>query len=409
MTIVTVPGANGATLSLNYDNNANAMLARDIAGAIRAGLNNHTIVAADSANGPPPVLPAGKTGEWVQSTSNTTILPSGYDNVVNTANGAVIFGSGGPNEHILSGDRALKFFATGGSGTIVTGAGNNFISIPASDNGAWTIDTGGGNDTIRAAGGGNDTISAGAGKNSIFLGDGNNTIFTTGADTIIAGAGSETIVARGEHASDVVFGNGSKLFFVAEGGATVFGGTGSDTVYGDDGPDLMFGGSAGNNLLIAGGGKATLFGGGNGDRLFAAGDEAQALHAAGGTETLFGGAASGNDTFYGGSGSDQITGGSGKNTFVAGTGSATIAASPGGENVFEFVKGAAGGTELVIDLTKASQVHIDLDGYGEKEIKQALAGQTHAGGGVTITLSDHTSITFQNISALTRSNFGGVG
>ncbi len=129
------------------------------------------------------------------------------------------------------------------------------------------------------------------------------------------------------------------------------------------------------------------------------------MHAASGNETLSGVFASGNDTFYGGSGVDQIFGGSGKNTFVAGTGSATVTASPGAMDLFEFMKTLGGGTELVTGLTNASQVHIELLGYGPNEVKNALAHQTTKDGSVTITLSDHTAVTFQNISSLTAANF----
>ncbi len=135
----------------------------------------------------------------------------------------------------------------------------------------------------------------------------------------------------------------------------------------------------------------------------------QQLHAAGGNETLFGGLASGNDTFYGGSGSDQITGGSGNNTFVAGTGMATVTASPGSMNVFEFMKTMGGGSETVTGLTDPSQVHIDLSGYGKNEVKYALAHQTTADGSVTVTLSDNTTVTFQNIASLSSGNFIGAG
>jgi len=403
MAIVTVPGANQTTVSLTYDSAANAVLAQQVAGAIQSGLAGGTIQAADSKSGPPPSLPPGVTGEFVQSTSGVTLLPPGYTFLVDSAPTAVVFGSGAPGESILVGSGNLSFFATGGSGSVVGGGGNNIINIPSSDPGAWDIALGNGNNVIRALGSGNDTITAGTGHNTIQLGSGSDFITTAGSDTILASGGSETVTATG---SDIVFGNASQLFFVGSGGggSTVYGGTGSDTVFGGSGPDLMFGGSAGNNLLQAGAGAATLFGGGSGDQLFAAGSGPQALHAAAGNETLFGGFASGNDTFYGGAGSDQITTGFGNNTVVAGAGAATVAAV-GTNNVFDFIHGQAGGSELVQFLTDASQVHIALTGYGANEAANAVAGQTVGSGGVTITLSDNTTVTFQNVGSLTAGNF----
>ena len=407
MPIVTVPGANNSTVALSFDRDANALLALHVAAAITSGLATKTILAADNAAGSPPHLPAGVTGELVLSKSGTTLVPTGYDYVVDATKSAVVFGNGDANEQILAGSGKLTFFATGGSGSVITGGGDNLISIPNSDAGAWLIATGKGNDSIRAAGGGNDTIDAGGGKNQIQLGSGDTFVTSSGHDTILAGSGSETIDASGSRAHDVIYGNASKLFFVAGGAATVFGGSGSDTVFGGSGKQLFIGGTSGNNFLQAGEGRATLFGGGDGDQLFAGGDKAQALHAASGNETLFGGFASGNDTFYGGSGADQIFGGSGKNTFVAGTGTATVTASPGSMNLFDFMKTVGGGTELVQGLTDASQVHILLSGYGPNEMKHALDGQTSKDGSVTITLTDQTTVTFQNVDQLSASNFVG--
>jgi Ca2+-binding RTX toxin-like protein len=402
MPIVTVPGAHHSTVSLSYDVDANAVLARYIAGVIKTGLAGGTIVAVDNKDGPPPLVPPGKTGEFVQSKSGATLLPPNYNFVVDSAPHAEIFGDGAANEAVLVGGGDLQFFAVGGSGSIIGGGGKDMIAIMPNDAGNWLVALGNGNDTIRALGGGNDTISTGSGKSLLQLGSGSDFITTTGSDTVQAANGSETIDAIG--AKDVVYGNASKLFFVAGGAATIYGGTGSDTVFGSSGKELFEGGSGGNNLLLAGSGPATLFGGGDGDQLYAGGSKAQQLHAAGGNETLFGGFASGADTFYGGSGSDQITGGSGTNTFVAGTGAATVTAS-GSMNVFEFMKTLGGGSELVTGLTNASQVHIDLVGYGKKEIKYALDHQTTTDGSVTITLTDNTTVTFQNIANLSASNF----
>jgi hypothetical protein len=95
------------------------------------------------------------------------------------------------------------------------------------------------------------------------------------------------------------------------------------------------------------------------------------------------------------------------NTFVAGTGAATVNAigSPVTNNLFEFINGAAGGTELVDGLTNANQVNIKLSGYGPNEVANAVAGQISTPNSVTITLSDNTKVTFQNITHLTTGNF----
>ena len=51
MPIVTVPGANHTTVSLSYDLDANALLARYIAGVIKTGLTGGTVQAFDNKAG----------------------------------------------------------------------------------------------------------------------------------------------------------------------------------------------------------------------------------------------------------------------------------------------------------------------------------------------------------------------
>jgi Ca2+-binding RTX toxin-like protein len=410
MATVTVAGAHGQTVTLSFDTNANAVLAQKLADAITSGVQAGSILPAVDTDGPPPPVPAGKTGEFVITENGAVILPQRYDAVVNTANDAIVFGSGDAGESVLSSIGNLTFFATGGSGTVAAGGGDNRIVIPGSDKGAWSVNTGKGDDSVLAAGGGNDTINAGGGHNAITLGSGDDIVQSTGDDTVNAGSGSETITAIGKH-HDLIYGNASQLFFVTtDGSATVFGGSGSDTFFGGKGKDVVYGGSVGNNLLFAGTGKATLFGGGDGDQLYAAGSRDQALHAGAGNETLFGGFASGADTFYGGTGAAQITGGLGNDTFVAGTGSATITSGLG-SNQFVFTNGQAGGTELIQGFTSGRDL-VDLQDYGKNEVAKALKSQTVVGGSDTITLSDNTTITFAGVQNLTASDFitsGGNG
>jgi Ca2+-binding RTX toxin-like protein len=468
LTTVTVSGAHNTPVALSFDRDANAELARHVASIISAGLSDHTIVVVDNAGEPkfggnfppfdddddfrgngdrrhgddgdprdrarsqgdggrsqgdhgrsqgdrdgvftPPPLPAGKIGEVVVSQPGTVILPPGYDFVVDSAQSATVFGNGDANQRILAGGGNLTFIANGGSGSVITGGGDNLISIAGSDTGDWLIAVGNGDDTIRALSTGSNTISAGSGHNFIQLGAGTTLLTTEGSGTVVASSGSETIDAGGSGTRQVVIGNASNLYFVGGDAVTVFGGSGSDTVsvMGGSGNELLEGGSAGNNVLQAGDGRATLFGGGDGDQLFAAGSRAQALHAGVGNETLSGAAASGQDTFFGGSGSDLMIGGAGKNTFVAGTGADTIMANPNRDNLFEFMKSMGGGAEVVQNLTDASQVHIELMGYGRNEIRRALEHQTTTNGSVTITLTDNTSVTFQNIGHLTSANFVSV-
>src|SRR5689334_16449934 len=112
MPSATVTGAHGQTVTLNFDSNANAALASRLAAAITAGVQNGS--TAVDTDGPPPALPPGKTGEFVQTQTGSTILPHGYKAFVDTAPNSIVFGSGGKDETVLSSTGNLDFIATGG-------------------------------------------------------------------------------------------------------------------------------------------------------------------------------------------------------------------------------------------------------------------------------------------------------
>src|SRR5271156_6568604 len=97
---VTVAGAHGHAVTLSYDSAANAALAQQLANAIPAGVQNGTIIPATDSNGPPPAVPLGKTGEWVQSNPGCPIPPHGYRAVFNPPDQAIILGSGDAGESI---------------------------------------------------------------------------------------------------------------------------------------------------------------------------------------------------------------------------------------------------------------------------------------------------------------------
>ena len=408
MASATVTGANGETVNLTFDTQANAVIAQNLAAAITAGVDAELVIPADSKDGPPPPVPPGKTGEFIQSTPGSTILPPGYLDVINSSPDPTITGTGGQGQTVLStGISDLTFIDRGGTGTVVAGGGDNRIVLTSSSSSSppppgWLVNTGNGDDNIITTNGKSDTINPGGGHNALQIGNGDQ-VLSTGDDTVLAsGKGSETITATGPH-SVLVHGQASNIYFVSDvGSATVFGGTGSDTFFGGAGPDLVHGGTGGNNILHAGTGPATLFGGGDGDQLFAAGTasafgtENQVLHAGGGSETLFGAFGSGDNTFYAGAGSDQITGGTGSDTFNAAAGNATITGGTG-DSLFVFTKGQAGGQDLITDFTSGADT-VSLVGYGPTAIADAVASQTFVAGTATITLTDNTKITFSGLS-----------
>jgi Ca2+-binding RTX toxin-like protein len=405
MPSVTISGSSTqSAIALTFDTTANYTLAKQIAAQINAGVKDGSIVT--SKNATPPV-PPNLSGSYFQTNPGAAFLPAGYTSAnINVASfgSAILFDtSGALNQTILSDQNTHLFFSVAtGSGTVVAGGGGNELSVGGS--GAWSLNTGGGpGNIILATGSGNDTISGGPGSNAIALGSGNDLITSTGDDIITGGAGTETVDATAAK-SDLVYGGSSDLLFIGGvGGATVLGGTGSDTYFGaavgPTGSQYIVGGTAGNNLLFAGDGAATLVGGGSGDQLYAYGSSNQVLIAGSGNETLSAALSSGADSLSAGKGNDQIAGGSGADTFLAGTGNATIAAGAAA-GVFEFIKGQAGGTEVVQGLFDGAGFKIDLQGYGPGANAAALASQTVTSSGVTITLNDGTSVTFDNVTSL---------
>ncbi len=169
MPVVTVQGANHSTISLLYDLDANAVLARYVAAEIKTGLDNGTVLAWDNSSGPPPPLPPNKLGEFVQSKSGTTFLPAGYDYVVDSAKSANIFGNGDAGQRVLAGASNLSFSVAAGSGSVIAGGGDNNITIQSSDPGNWLIALGNGDDFVRALGSGTDTINLGSDETNVQL------------------------------------------------------------------------------------------------------------------------------------------------------------------------------------------------------------------------------------------------
>jgi Ca2+-binding RTX toxin-like protein len=254
-----------------------------------------------------------------------------------------------------------------------------------------------GNDTI-VAGQGDETIVSGTGSNLIGL-SGPDTLLSQGTDTVIGGGSPDTIYAAG---SVLAFGGGGPLTFLnGNNASTVIGGTGAgpDLIGTGPGGGLFAGGSGGNNVIIGGSGAATIFGAGSGDLLFAAGSAPDTLIAGPGNETLVGAGSAGADTFYAGSGDDLMGGGSGRETFFGGTGSSTIIGGSG-PDVYAFVNGlSSGGSDVIFGFNAAKGDSISLGGYGGNELSNALAHAAVGGGNTTITLSDHTTITFVGVTS----------
>lgn len=394
---VTITGVGTTNVTVPFTSASQAALAKALASTINAEVAAGTLVPVNAAG---PIAPGTATpSELVVLQGGALVLNPLDLAVVVAASGSVnMLGDGIANQSVIAGSGGLTYLTNGGSGTVIAAGGANLIVTSAVGNAGWDVSTGPGNDTLNSQSG-NDTLAAGLGHNTIVLGTGQNLVDVTGQDTVLAGSGAETVaVETGGRA--VVFGGASQLLFLGGNlSDTVNGSTGTDTIFGGRGGGEYIGGTAGGNLIYASG---TIVGGGHGDQLYATGSLATQIYAASGNETLSTALSSGADTLFAGFGSDTVTLGTGPNTLVAGHGNATVFGGVGAD-LYEFIKGSAGGNDTIHGFDFGGTVN--LVGYDNNEVTNALAHAHVTAAGTSITLSDNTQITFANVTDLSKTHF----
>jgi Ca2+-binding RTX toxin-like protein len=258
---------------------------------------------------------------------------------------------------------------------------------------------------------GNDTISATGGSDTIVGGTGNNLLSASGTGNVIIGGGTDTISATG--LNDTVIGSGStNLTFV--GGAstvTIIGGSGTNSVTPGSG-GVVFESGSGTATVNAGAGPATLFGssGANMNLVNGNGTGSAPNYAVGGSgsETLNASNSTGavwlsvNSSVT--SSSATMIAGSGNDTLIAGVaGGSTTMTGGSGADAFVFFKQAAGGAHDVINNFTASD-SVYIEGYGPGSAGLLQATSSVGAGGLTLTLSDGTSVTFSNLTSASSLN-----
>ena len=154
---------------------------------------------------------------------------------------------------------------------------------------------------------------------------------------------------------------------------------------------------------MGGSGAATIFGSGA-RTCWSPGIECGPLGRRRGNETLSGIGSSGNNVMWAGAGSDLMGGGSGNETFFAGQGNAAIIGGSGAD-LFAFVNGHGRGRLMSSGIQPRPGRSGGPPGLWGRRGADDLAGATVANGSTTITLSDHTSVTFAGVSNLTQSAF----
>ncbi|MCQ8277254.1 hypothetical protein NFI95_02165 [Acetobacteraceae bacterium KSS8] len=264
-----------------------------------------------------------------------------------------------------------------------------------------------------------------------------NSITVMAGSAVIHALGNDTVSAA--EGGSVVSGGGS-LLFVGAGASTVDGGSGSATISGGAG-GVYKGGTSGNNI-IHGAGSSTVMGGGSGDQLH--GGVGDMLVAANGNTTLFGGTCDvlvdadrsfafsgqqavlfgseagqsdvvagtgdfllvgrgGATTVFGGTGGSTTWAGSANLTDVAGSGTGTLVVGSGetalwinqeaGKQDILAVGGAGGGSATVLGF-RAGTDHFSTAG------DVGVVSRSVSNGSLTVSLSDHTTITFVGVATI---------
>jgi Ca2+-binding RTX toxin-like protein len=292
----------------------------------------------------------------------------------------------------------------GGSGFdyVLAGAGNDVISV---GDGGSLIYGEGDDDSITATSGsnnlnggdGNDTLTGGSGQDVIFGG--------TGLDSILGGSGDDFLF--GEAGNDTISGDdGNDLIQGGSGLDSLFGNAGVDVILGGADADFIDGGSegdfvfgeAGNDTVLGGAGNDQVFGGADNDSLIGnagvdilnGGDGNDTLNDGGTLELTFSIGGNGNDTIIGTSGQDQMWGG---------TGSLDT-----GADVFQF--GAGNGFDIIFDFQAGPGIvdQIRLVGTGIASFAQLQAENRigQAGANTQINLPGSGNVIFlMNTTATT--------
>lgn len=424
MPTVTVPGSSG-TLTFTFGSGAGISVAQQISNALAAAATLGGTVSVTSSTGViPSVNTVSGTTQELQLTGNpTSTVPAGYNFVVNdTSSPDTITAASGTA--ILS-STGGGLFSESGAATIVAAGGNNVIS--QSGSGSILLAGGSGNDTITASGSG--SIFSGSGTDFITA-NGNAEIITTfGADSVQFGAGAtannDTIFASAGSTTSV-YGSSGQLLFVNAGsaaslvgGATSMGTTsltgsaGADSVNAGQGGVVFNVGSSNNSTVNTGAsGTATIFGAANTQVNLVGGGPGSFAVAAGGNETLNAAGSTGNVWL---SVSTAVTtpgatvtmmAGSGNDVLVAGSAAGSTDMTGGsGSDIFAFFKQATGGAHDFVNNFNTATDSVFILNYDPSGSASSLqANATVNASGVTLNLSDGTTVTFTNLTSQAQLN-----
>jgi len=307
----------------------------------------------------------------VHSNAQKTLAQTAYD--AHDANGNfVIGGNTFKNFEALDFDTSdmLVYQAgpTNGNDTVTVGSGlawdpsidyqnlldgnDVFDATKATANQHFTVNGGGGNDTIKLGAGGS-SVDGGDGDDTIIGGAGNDTIVTyRGKDNIDGGYGDDSIIGSGCDAIYVYGGYGNDRIDLwtnaaINGNSSALGGNGNDTIVASRDMATFIDGGGDNDQLFGENGDDTINGSGGDDIIYGNGEYYNNLHgkpndnvSRNDSNLLDGG--DGNDQIYGAGGNDTLSGGRGDDTLDGLDGNDVLAGGTGADNL----SGGAGDDKL---------------------------------------------------------------
>ena len=275
----------------------------------------------------------------------------------------------------VSGSSLVNYWTlTSGATPVFASYFNSISSVTLSSGGVSTVP---GAVALLSANG-SDTLSASAVTDQSA---GGNTVTTLNPAVIFA-APNDTISSA---AASTVFGAGSGItnFMVSGANSSIVGGAGGIVGTASGANTTLVGGSGNSIFHVTGANSQAVAGPGPGttgiDESQSTGPENIATNPNGNSGTL---------VAVLGSGADTVTGGSGASTIVGGS----------GNDVFGFVQGHAGGSEVILNYTSSD--NIAFQGYGYSLTNPPTESVTTFDGIASdvITLSDNTTITLVGVN-----------
>ena len=246
-----------------------------------------------------------------------------------------------------------SFFNSSTTFTVLAASGASTVSGPAVISSANTVSTISGATAVADTSGGSNNITITT-PSSVFAAP-NDTVSASNASTIFGASSGVTHFTASGSGSAVSGGAGGFVGTVSGANSTLVGGTGNTIVSVSGANSLAVSGSAGITGINESG---------------TSGAETIATNPLGNTGKMIATLCSGADSVLGGSGASTITGGAGK-------------------DVFAFIKGHAGGSEVIIGFTARDNLAFAGYGYTGTNLPTEAVGSV----GDVITLSDGTTIT----------------